>query len=592
MKSRDLAVLRWLLREARPCWLHVVGILLLSLLATPLALLTPVPIQIAVDSAIGSEPLPAWLDGTLPATFARSPTSVLWLATGLLIGVALLNQLQAMATSVLSTYTAQKLVLRFRAMLFRHLQRLSLSYHDSRGTSDSAYRVQHDAIAVQSLMIDNFIPSVTASCTLLAMLYVCYQLDAQLASIALAVSPPILVLVRSYRPRMRREARRVKRFESASFSVVQEALGALRIVKAFGQEEREQKRFVDRSNESLKAQTRLALAEGSLGLFLGLVIAMGSAAVLYIGARNVRAGSLTLGELLLIMTYLAQLYSPLKTLGRKAASLQRHLASTERMFSIFDQAPDIIERTGARPIDRVKGALTLDGVSFAYDPGHPVLHDVSIEIPAGTRVGIAGETGAGKSTLMGLLIRFHDPSSGQILLDGVDLRDYKVTDLRSQFAIVLQDSVLFSTSIAENIAYARPDASEESIVRAAKDANAHDFIVRLPDGYNTQVGERGLRLSGGERQRIALARAFLVDAPILIMDEPTSAVDVKTEAGIMEAMERLMRGRTCCLTTHRLSTLATCDLLVVLEGGRLVDVRSDVTSAVQAIVAGGAPTHR
>ncbi|HXV62286.1 MAG TPA: ABC transporter ATP-binding protein [Vicinamibacteria bacterium] len=592
MKSRDLAVLRWLIQEARPYWPHIVAIFLLSLLATPLALLTPVPIQIAVDSAIGSEPLPAWLEGVLPLDLSRSPTGVLWLATGLLIGIALLNQLQAMAASVLSTYTAQKLVLRIRAKLFRHLQRLSLSYHDSRGTSDSAYRVQHDAIAVQSLLIDNFIPSVTACCTLVAMLYVTYRLDAQLASVALAVSPPILFLVRSYRPRMRREARQVKRFESASFSVVQEALGALRIVKAFGQEDREQKRFLDCSNESLRAQIRLALAEGSLGLLLGLAMALGSAAVLYIGVRNVRAGTLTLGELLLIMTYLAQLYSPLKTLGRKAASLQRHLASTERMFSVFDETPDIIERAASRPIARAKGAVTLRGVTFAYDPGHPVLSDVSIEIPAGTRVGVAGETGAGKTTLMGLLIRFHDPTAGQILLDGVDLRDYKVADLRAQFAIVLQESVLFSTSIAENIAYARPDASEESIVSAAKDANAHDFIVRLPDGYETQVGERGLRLSGGERQRIALARAFLVNAPILIMDEPTSAVDVKTEAGIMEAMERLMRGRTCFLTTHRLTTLASCDLLLVLDGGRLVDVRSDVKSAVQAIAAGGAPSHR
>ena len=281
------------------------------------------------------------------------------------------------------------------------------------------------------------------------------------------------------------------------------------------------------------------------------------------------------------MSYLAQLYAPLKTISKSAATLQSSLASAERAFALLDEAPDVVERPNAGRLLRASGAVAFHNVSFAYNGGAPVLHDVSFDIRPGTRVGIMGMTGAGKTTLVSLLTRFYDPTAGQILLDGVDLRDYKLADLRNQFAIVLQEPVLFSTSIAENIAYARPDASEEEIIEAAKAANAHEFIVSLPQGYETLVGERGMRLSGGERQRISLARAFLKDAPILILDEPTSSVDMKTEAAIMEAMERLMQGRTAFIIAHRLSTLTNCDVLLKIENGRLFDVTSDVSKAIR-----------
>jgi len=277
-----------------------------------------------------------------------------------------------------------------------------------------------------------------------------------------------------------------------------------------------------------------------------------------------------LGDLLLVMGYLAQLYGPLNTLSNSKASLQSSLASAERAFSILDEAPDVVERPGAQPLARAAGAVAFREVSFAYREDHPVLHEVSFEIDPGTRVGISGETGAGKTTLMSLLGRFYDPTTGEISLDGIDLRDYKLADLRSQFAIVLQEPVLFSTTISENISYARPGASEEEIIEAAKAANAHEFIVGLPHGYETEVGERGMSLSGGERQRIALARAFLRDAPVLILDEPTSSVDTKTEAVIMDAMERLMRGRTTFMIAHRLGTLANCDVRLEIEEGRVV----------------------
>jgi ATP-binding cassette subfamily B protein len=560
---------RRLLLEARPYWLHIAGIFLLSLLSSPLPLLTPLPLKIAVDSTLDSHPLPGFLGTLLPAGDARSPIAVLLLATGLLAAVALLGQLEGLARSLLSAYTSEKLVLSFRARLFAQAQHLSLSYHDARGTTDSTYRIQYDALSIQYLLIDGFIPLITAACTLAAMIYLTVRLDWQLALVGLTVAPFLFLVSRAYRPRLRHQSREVKKLESSALSVVQEVLAALRVVKAFGQERREQERLVECANQGLRARLRLLLMEGGFGLLVGLTTALGTAAVLFVGITHVRSGVLTLGELLLVMAYLSQLYSPLKTLSKKVASLQAHLASAERAFALLDAAPDVAEQPHARPLARADGTVAFHNVSFAYGEDRPALQDVSFEIAPGTRVGVMGMTGAGKSTLVNLLTRFYDPLAGRILLDGVDLRDYRLADLRNQFAIVLQEPVLFSTSIAENIAYARPGASEEEVVEAARAARIHEFIARLPQGYQTQVGERGLSLSGGERQRIALARAFLKDAPILILDEPTSAVDLRTEAEIMEAMERLMHGRTAFLITHRPSTLRGCEVLLVIENGRL-----------------------
>jgi ATP-binding cassette subfamily B protein len=581
----DFDLLSRLLALARPYWLSIVAIFLISLLSTPLALLTPLPLKIAIDSVIGSKPLPGFLAALLSADIALSTTTLLALAAVMLVAITLLSQLQALGSSLLSTYVGEELVLSFRAQLFRHVQRLSLSYHDLKGTSDSTYRVLWDTAAVRYVMIDGVIPFISASFTLASMVYIIFLLDWQLAGVALAVSPVLFLLARTYQRRLRRQSRQVKKLESVALSVVQEVLTAVRVVKAFGQEGREQERFMHRSDEGMRARIRLVFAEGGLGLLLGLTTAVGTAAVLFIGVRNVQSGTLTLGELVLVMSYLSQLYGPLKTISKKVASLQSHLASAERAFALLDEVPDVFDRPNARPLARSEGAVTLRDVSFTYDGEYPVLQDISFDIPAGMRVAIAGETGAGKTTLMNLITRFYDPAAGQILLDGFDLRDYKLADLRNQFAIVLQEPVLFSTSIAENIAYTQPSANEKEIVEAAKAANAHEFIVGLPDGYDTLVGERGMRLSGGERQRIALARAFLKDAPILILDEPTSSVDMKTETEIMEAMERLMCVRTTFMIAHRLTTLENCDLLLVLEKGQLVAVQSDVSAAIKDTLA-------
>jgi ATP-binding cassette subfamily B protein len=558
---------RRLLALARPCAVPLFGVLALSLLSTPIALLTPLPLKIAVDNAIGSAPLPSWLTAMWPSGLPVSAGSVLGAAVVLLLVLALAGRLQELATAMLQAETSERLTLGFKTEIFRHAQRLSLAYHDTKGTADSVYRLVQDAPALQYIVVEGLVPFVTAGLTLIAIVWVTARLDWQLALVALAISPVLFLLSRRYRQRLREGAREVKRLESGAMGVVQEVLGNLRVVKAFGQEDRETSRFRARSRESARSRVRMALVENVFGGLIGMTTALGTALTLVIGITHVRSGSLTLGGLLLVMAYLSQLYGPLTMISRKVASIQSHFASMDRAFALLDEAPDVPAR-GMRRITRAAGAVAFRNVSFAYSTDRLILEDVTFELSPGTTLGISGTTGTGKTTLVNLLCRFYDPTGGHILLDGLDIRDYRLADLRDQFAIVLQDPVLFSTTIAENIAYARA-ADQAEIVAAAKAANIHDFIERLPEGYETRVGERGMRLSGGERQRVSLARAFLKDAPILILDEPTSSLDTVTEALIIDAMERLMKGRTTIMVAHRPKTLERCDVRLRLERGRV-----------------------
>jgi ATP-binding cassette subfamily B protein len=558
----------------------------LSLLATPLALLAPIPLKIAVDSVVGTDAPPRALVALVPD--ADAGAGLLLLTAGLMVVIALLAQLQKLGASLLHTYTGEKLVLGFRARLFHHVQRLSLTHHDARGTSDSTYRVLWDATSIRYIALDGVIPFIVAGVTLVSMIYVILRLDWQLAVVALIVSPVLFLLTRVFRARLRGQWRDVKQLESNALSIVQEVLAALRVVMAFGQEAREQARFVRQSRAGMRARLRASLAIEGFDLLVAMTTIVGTATVLFVGVRHVQSGWLTLGELLVVMAYLTALYGPLKSISKNIGGLQAHLVSAERAISLLDEPPGVSEDPAARRLQRAGGGIVCRGVDFSYEPRRPALHDVSFEVSPGTRVGIAGRTGSGKTTLMSLLNRFHDPSSGRILLDGVDLRRYRLADLRDQFSIVQQEPILFSTSIAENIAYARPGASEAQIVAAARAADIHGFVSRLDTGYDTLVGERGLRLSGGERQRIALARAFLKDAPILILDEPTSAVDLETEASIIDALERLMSGRTTFITTHRLAALARCDLLLILEDGELITVTNDVAATVERAIRRGA----
>jgi ATP-binding cassette, subfamily B, bacterial len=570
----DIALCRHLLQETRGHWPHLAGCFFASLLSTPFVLLIPLPLKIAVDSIIGTEPVPAPLAAVLPETFLSSDSALLLIVAGLYLLICLLGQLQQMATYLLHSYVGESLVLHFRARMFHQGQRLSLSYHDAKGTADAIYRIQWDAPYIQYLTVHGAIPLFTSCFMLLGMIVVTSLINWKLALIALTISPLIVIIAQLYRERLREQAREVKKLESSALSVVQEVLGALRVVKAFGREDHEDGRFHRCSSDGMRARIHLLSAEMLFGFFINMCLATGTTIVLYVGVRQVQSGTITLGELLLVMTYLLHLYDPLRTINEIIGRLQSHLASFERALDFLDQTPDVPERPNALPIKRAKGAVAFQDVSFIYRENRTVLKHASFEVEPGSCVGIIGATGAGKTTLSSLLTRFYDPTKGVVLLDGIDLRDYKLADLRNQFSIVLQEPVLFSTTVAENIAYARPDASREEIIQAAKVANIHDVIVALPNGYDTLVGERGMQLSGGERQRVALARAFLKDAPVLLLDEPTSAVDTETEVLIMEAMERLIAGRTTFIIAHRLSTLRGCDVLFRIERGVLCEVTS------------------
>jgi ATP-binding cassette subfamily B protein len=566
--SSDWAIYRRLFAQARPYWPHLTINCLLSLLASPLLLLTPFPWTIVIDSVLGSKPLPSFLEAVLPSA-DRSDTAVLVLGAVLVILIALLHQLQMLVVTLFQSYTGEKLVLEFRARLFEHVQRLSLAYHDTVGVTDSTYRIQYDARSIEDILITGSTALLAAVFALVGMIYVMAWIDWQLALVALGVSPLVWMITQTARAHLRARWPEVKAHESGAMSVVQETLAAMRVVKAFGQEEREHDRFVRRSTHGFRGALQLAFIQGGASSLVGLTLALGTATVLFVGVRHVQSGVLTLGELVIVMMYLAQLYLPLDTMSKKVADLQSAIVGAERAFALLDEAPDVPERPHARHIERAEGAIVFRNVSFGYERNRAVLQDISFEARPGARVGIAGTTGGGKTTLVSLLTRFYDPTDGQILLDGVDLRDYRVADLRNQFAIVLQEPVLFSASLGENISYARPGASQDEVVAAAVAANAHDFITRLPQGYDTVVGERGMRLSGGERQRISLARAFLKDAPILILDEPTSSVDAITERTIAGALQRLIEGRTSFVISHRPGLLRHSDQMLIVENGQL-----------------------
>lgn len=565
----DRTLLWRILNEARPYGGRIILMFGLGMLAAPLSLLAPVPLKIAIDSVLGSDPLPDVLAQIVPSTLTESSGSLLVLAAAMMVGVVVLTELRNMASLLLETVTGEKLTLRFRARLLGHVQRMSFGFHDSRGTADSIYRIQYDAPAIQQIVLKGILPLVSASVTLVLMVYVMLRIDVQLASVALAISPLLFWSTSAYRRRIRPGYKRIKLLESRALGVVQEVLTAFRVVKAYGREDQENERFIDESSEGMRLRIRLSIAEGAFGLLVTVTSAIGMALVLYLGAQSVRRGALSAGELLMMLGYVGHLYEPLQTISKRSASLQNRLASAQRAFDLLDEVPEVSERPHARAIGRAVGVMRFENVTFGYDGGPAVLHDLCFEAPRGSRIGIVGATGVGKTTLVSLLSRFYDPTDGRILLDGRDLREYRLEDLRKQFAILLQDPVLFSTTIAENIAYARPQAHASDIERAAEAAGAHAFISQLPDAYETRVGERGMRLSGGERQRISLARAFLKDAPILILDEPTSAVDLATEAEIMRSLEELMKDRTTFMITHRPSTLSSCDIVLALDHGKL-----------------------
>lgn len=574
MKKTFILIKRILL-HARRYWLHISVLFFLNLLATPIALLKPFALKLLIDSGFGSQPLPKAIRIFFPNNFTFSFQAVAIIASTLVIIIALLDNVNIFISWLLSTYTGEKLVLNFRTLLFNHVQRLSLRYHDTKGASDSLYRIQWDTMGIRSLLLAQLSPLISEFITLLSMITIMFIINWKFAVITVCIIPPLFLLTRSSNKKLMKDWYAVKDAESSAMSVIHEVLSSLRLVKAFGKEQNENDRFMHRSNEAVKGQIKLAHTAAGYSFVVGMLLAIGTAFFIYVGATFVKSGKMTLGELTLIIAYVTQIFGPLESIVKNLNEIQSSVSSIDRVLSVLDEEKEVKDNLHAVPLPKVKGSFEFQNVGFHYHPEKMILQNISFQIQPGDKVGIMGSTGAGKSTLVSLLMRFYDPTNGIITIDNIDIRKYKVADYREQFAIVLQEPVLFSTTIKENISYGKTDASEQDIIDAAIAANAHNFIMKSKDGYETMVGERGMQLSGGERQRISIARAFVKNAPVLILDEPTSSVDIRTESLIMEAMERLMENRTTFMISHRLDTLITCNLILHLENGRLIDIVRD-----------------
>ena len=553
-------------------WRTLLGYLLL-LAGTGVALLQPWPLKLMVDVVVGDEAAPGFLQRLLDRFGEGASTGAL---LAVLCASILLLHLISGALNVGSTYVLTsaglRMVFKLRSRVFDRLQRLSLSFHDHHAVGDSLYRVTWDTYCVQTLFQNGLVSLMTALATLLGIGWIMWLLDSRIALSALAVAVPLGWLITRLDRPMSQGSMRVHESESAVSARVQETMSGIRAVQAFGQERREQKRFQNQADESLRAMLRLTLVESGSQALVGSLLAAGTATVIWLAASSAVRGELTAGDVVLAAAYVAMLYKPLETLAYTATTVQGASAGARRVFEILDCKLQIVDAPTATPLmERARGAITLESVAFEYEEGVPALRGVSASIRAGSCVALVGASGAGKTTLASLLLRFYDPTSGTISLDGRDLRSITLNSLRESVAFVPQEPVLFGTSLRENIAYGRPGASTEEIEAAARAAGAHGFIQDLPEGYETVLGERGVTLSGGERQRISIARAFLRDAPVLILDEPTSALDAETEVDLLQQLSRLKQGRTTIIIAHRLSTIRDADWIIALKDGKVVE---------------------
>jgi ABC-type multidrug transport system fused ATPase/permease subunit len=557
------------LRYLRPYWkLASFSVVLIGFGALA-SLLAPWPLKILIDNVLQDHPLSPVL-ACLVGPLAHNRVGLMLFAVIAGVVVTLLQNGLAVLDNYVNTKINQSMILDFRSDLFRHAQRLSLAFHDQRRSGKLIYAINSQADAVARLVMT--IPPLAQSVlALVGMFWVLCLMDGQIAVLALTVVPFLYYSVKYYMNHVQHRLYEVRTMEGESLSIIHEAISMLRVIVAFGREDHEHNRFRSQGERTIAARIQLTVRQTLFSLAVNMITAIGTALVLGFGAYQALQGKLTAGQLLVVMSYLASVYKPLETISTTVGSLQELFTSLKMSLDLLDTEPEIQDRPGAIAIGRTHGQVTFDGVHFNYQGRVETLKDISFEVQAGQVVAVVGPTGAGKSTLVSLIPRFYDAKRGRILLDGRDTRDLTLRSLREQVSIVLQEPLLFSGSIADNIRYSRLDAGMDEIMEAARSANAHDFIMRLPAQYDTELGERGAKLSGGERQRIAVARAFLKDAPILILDEPTSSIDSKTEEVILDALDHLMLGRTTFLIAHRLSTIRRADVILVIDHGRLVE---------------------
>ncbi len=565
----DVRYLSYLKSYSGLLFLSLVLILVVAVLDT----LAPWPIKLIVDNVIGGKSFGGPLGEQFIAyagTDQRVLTAILGIA---LLGLTVLQGLAAFAFEYMNGTIQEKATFHLRSDVFGHVQKLPLEFYDQSRMGDVVKRMTDDGGKVMVALVGSLGELLVNAVTFLGFAGVMLFINWRFSIIILAYVPLLFFLFITFRRNIRENAKTARSHEGQMTNQALETMEAIRVVKAFGREAYEQERFEAHGQERVRAGLRSVLWTASFSPIIDFIQAAGTAAVIWYGVSQILLGQLSVGELLLFLSYLNSIYKPLKKFGSLAGDLQKAAVGGERLSELLDADISIKQSPSARPLNRAKGQVAFDHVTFAYAsaPDRPTLKDFNLRVEAGQVVALVGATGAGKSTITSLLIRFYDVTSGRITIDGLDLRDIRLQDLQRQFALVPQESMLFVTTIRDNIAYGRPGASEAQIVAAARAANADEFIRRLPKGYDTVVGERGATLSGGQRQRIAIARALLRNAPILILDEPTAALDAESEELVMGALERLMRGRTTFIVAHRLSTIRDADLIVVLDQGHVVE---------------------
>jgi len=534
-------------------------------------LLEPWPLKIVLDSVLKSRPIQGWLNPLVVSIAGTNRLAVVKFAAMAVMAIALLDALCSYAEKYLTTSVGQWVMHDLRRTLYSHIQRLSLGFHDRSQAGDLISRVTSDIDAVQTFVASSLLGAMINCLTLFGMVGVMFYINWRFTLIALSVAPVLFAVVYRYTRQIKKASRAVRKKEGEIVSVVQEVLTSIRVVKAFAREDYEQHRLEEQSLEGVELALRARGMKARLFPIVEIIVSAGTAMVLWFGGSLVLQGSLSPGSLILFIWYLGRMYKPMQDLAKTTDAYSKAAIGYERIREVLEVERDVRDLPGARNAPRFHGGIEFDNVSFSYDPEIPALTNISFKIEPGQVAALVGPTGAGKSTSINLIPRFYEPSAGVIKIDGQDIRRFKQKSLREQVSLVLQDTFLFHGPIWQNIAYGKPVASREEILRAAKLANASEFIEKMPEGYNTLVGERGATLSGGQRQRIAIARAIIRDAPILILDEPTSGLDAASEHQVFEALSRLMEGKTCIIVAHKLATIRRADIIFVVQDGAIVE---------------------
>jgi ATP-binding cassette, subfamily B, bacterial len=533
-------------------------------------LLEPWPLKVVFDYVFSSKRMPDWLASAVN-WLGDDRFAILNFAVLAVLVIAVLGAVSSYFENYLTTSVGQWVMHDLRRVVYQHIQRLSLSFHDQKRTGDLISRVTSDIDAIQSLVTNVLLGIVVNVLTLVGMILVMFYLSWPFTLIALMVAPALFLVVYRYTRRIKRASRAVRRKESQVVSVLEEVLSSIRVVKAFAREDYEQKRFEQESLASVETTLQARSLKAKLSPIVQIIVAGGTCLVLWYGARLVMTGELTPGALLVFLLYLGKLYKPMRELSKMTDTISKATVGWERIREVLETDMQVRDVRGARPAPPFKGRIEFDHVNFSYDGSREILDDIVLKIEPGQLAALVGPTGGGKTTIVSLLPRFYDLSSGEIRIDGQDVRRFRIKSVRQQISFVLQESLLFRAPVWQNIAYGKPEATRDEIIRAAKLANADEFIEQMPDGYDTMIGERGMTLSGGQRQRITIARAIIRNAPILILDEPSSGLDPAAEKVVFDALANLMEGRTSIVIAHRLATVRRADVIFVIDEGKVVE---------------------